>query len=1090
MGAQRREDRPVEDASASAPPESLASLSAPPEPVTMSLSPAGTTSLPTAPIAAPPSPSTSPLARWDRYELLEPLGQGGMGAVYKARDRRLGRIVALKFIRGVDPHAIPRFLQEARAQARIDHPHVCKVYEAGEVEGQSYIAMQLVPGQRLDQAARDMSLPEKVQVMKTVAEAMHEAHKLGIIHRDLKPSNILVERTADGRLHPVVLDFGLARESPDGHGLTVTGEVMGTPAYMAPEQARGEVRSLDRCTDVYSLGATLYELCTGAPPFGGRSAMEVMLQVMHEEPRPPRALAPHLPVDLETLVLKCLEKNPVERYPSARALAEDLGRYIEGEPILGRPPSLLHRLRRRARRHRALVAVSAVSLACIALVGAFGVRAALSARAERRAAAERVRRGEQLGQDVKEIEWFLRLAYTLPLHDTTAEQRLVRERMADLGRRHGQGAGSEGAVRYALGRGHLALHDYASAREALAGAVASGFDAPELHFALGRALGELYHEALEDLRRRGEPGWREGRKRELEAEYLAPALRALERCRGHRLESPHYLEGLIAFYRQQYDAAFEHAARAAAETPWLYEARKLEGDVGTARALAALERGAYDEARAGFQEAIGRYRRAGEIGRSDAAIYEALAEAWWQAAELDRRQGRPMDEALGQALAASEQAIQAAPARASGHTRKAWVLFSRVRSPSGPANKAALIDAWIATATRATELDPRDVLALDMLGNGYLQRGNREWSRGDPLPWWDRAQASFQRALAIQENYPWGHNDLGIVHRYRGSYQQRGGQDPRAEYALARESYEKALAIDPRYLYACTNAIDVDNVIAEYEGALGLDPAQETRAAEATGERCLAIDPNFFSVLNNLALAELLQAQYLLSAGADPMAALGRAFSYLDRSVRINPAHATALLYQALGWHLEARHHLDAGQDPSAAIAEGERALAGAYRLEPQCTDCDIGAARLAQVAAAWARRHGRPGRPRLLQALAAARRAVAASPTYPDAAEALAAVYQALAEELLPRPAPAEVAAGLAQAEHVLARNMRSAHAHALRGRLLLVRAEAASRGEGQRAAAREAQVALGRALELNPLLRREHGEAMKRAEALVKGP
>ncbi|HZI03106.1 MAG TPA: serine/threonine-protein kinase, partial [Archangium sp.] len=338
--------------------------------------PPGVATLTVEPQAASPAPLLAATGRgeessgsgWDRYELLELLGRGGMGEVYKARDRRLGRTVALKFIRGADPARAMRFLQEARAQARIEHPHVCKVYEVGEVGGKAYIAMPLIGGQRLDQAATSMSLPERVQVMREVAGAVHEAHRLGVIHRDLKPSNIMVERGEDGRLFPVVMDFGLAYEMTQGHGLTESGALMGTPSYMAPEQARGDVRNIDRRSDVYSLGATLYELLTGVVPFTDSTVVGTLAKVLHEEPSALRKHVPQLDSDLETIVLKCLSKEPGQRYASARALAEDLGRYIDGEPILGQRPSLLYRLRRYARKHRTLVAVSGLFLASIVVL--------------------------------------------------------------------------------------------------------------------------------------------------------------------------------------------------------------------------------------------------------------------------------------------------------------------------------------------------------------------------------------------------------------------------------------------------------------------------------------------------------------------------------------------------------------------------------------------------------------------------------------------------------------------------------------------------------------------------------------------------
>ncbi|HZI16146.1 MAG TPA: protein kinase, partial [Myxococcus sp.] len=572
-----------------------------------------------------------PLPRWERYELGALLGRGGMGEVYEAKDRRLGRTVALKLVRGADPERVMRFLQEAKAQARIDHPHVCKVYEVGHVDGRDYIAMQFIGGSRLDKAAQGMSLPEKVQAMREVAAAMHEAHRLGVIHRDLKPANILVERHEDGRLFPVVTDFGLAHEASFEHGLTRSGAVLGTPAYMAPEQARGDTRAIDRRSDVYGLGATLYELLTGEPPFSDATVLGTLSKVLHEDPVPPRSRVPHLPADLETIVLKCLSKDPDGRYASARALAEDLGRYMDGEPILGRRTPLLERLRRKARKHRALVAVSAVSLVSILVLSGVGARSWLQARATQQQSEGRARLAGQLGQQVKDLEWLLRAATLAPPHDTTREQGLVREHMAKLSAQpHGLGPQGDALVHYALGRGHLALQELDRAYEALTRAQALGLDSPELHHALGRVQGEQYRRALEHARRSGGPEWVASQQRELEARYLQPALQALERSRGQELESPELLEGLIALYRGQHDEAARSATLAMERAPWLFEPRKLAGDVAQARAMALLERGEYEAARTGFAEAERLYGKAAELGRSDARAYEALAETWLQ----------------------------------------------------------------------------------------------------------------------------------------------------------------------------------------------------------------------------------------------------------------------------------------------------------------------------------------------------------------------------------------------------------------------------------------------------------------------------
>jgi len=307
-------------------------------------------------------PALPKLPQSDRYEVVELIGVGGMGKVYKAFDRKLKRHVALKFLRATDAALERRFLQEAQAQARVDHQNVCQVYEVGRIGEDPYIAMQYIEGKTLREAARDLALGAKLFLMRDIAEAVHAAHALGLVHRDIKPANILVEKG----LRPFITDFGLARDL-QAPGDTVQGALLGTPQYMAPEQAKGDLKNLDARTDVYGLGATLYDALTGRPPFDGGSHLQILYKMLHEDPPPPRKHAPELPADLESVVLKCLEKEPQRRYQSAHELAEELQRVIDGEPVKAHPPSLFDRGWRKVRRNKALSATLA-TLALVVLV--------------------------------------------------------------------------------------------------------------------------------------------------------------------------------------------------------------------------------------------------------------------------------------------------------------------------------------------------------------------------------------------------------------------------------------------------------------------------------------------------------------------------------------------------------------------------------------------------------------------------------------------------------------------------------------------------------------------------------------------------
>jgi serine/threonine-protein kinase len=370
--------------------------------------------------AVAPAPPTAGLPQVPGYKVEAVLGRGGMGLVYKARHLRLGRTVALKMLLAgayAGPHERARFQREAEAVASLRHANIVQVYDVGDHEGRPYFTMEFVEGGSLAHKLAGTPQPARqaAALALTLAEAVHVAHRGGIVHRDLKPANVLL--TADDT--PKISDFGLARRLEGEAGPTQSGVLIGTPSYMAPEQAEGRARVIGPATDVYALGAILYESLTGRPPFRAETAGETVLQVIHQEPASPSRLNAKVPRDLETICLKCLRKEPESRYASAAALADDLRRFGEGRPIQARPLGWAGRFWRWCRRKPAAAALVAMALALVGLT--LGSLLWLEAQqAERRAEIAR-----QEGRTWQAVETALEQAAALQAQDRWQEAKAV-----------------------------------------------------------------------------------------------------------------------------------------------------------------------------------------------------------------------------------------------------------------------------------------------------------------------------------------------------------------------------------------------------------------------------------------------------------------------------------------------------------------------------------------------------------------------------------------------------------------------------------------------------------------------------------------
>ncbi len=555
---------------------------------------------------------------------------------------------------------------EARVQGRMEHPHICKVYEVGEIYGKQYIAMQLVTGKTMVENVSRLSLKQKVQIMIYVSEAVHAAHQMGVIHRDIKPTNILVAPTDSGELVPYVTDFGLARELTTP-GMTSTGMVMGTAWYMAPEQARGDVRILDARCDIHALGATLYEFLAGKPPFEGDNSLDVLVKVINEEAKPVRYHNPQIPVELETIVQKCLQKEPSRRYETAAALAQDLNRFLEGEPILARPVTWSHRAYKRVKKYPIISGLLAAAFVAVITIALFAAWTWLRAQSQAKLANE-------FEQEIRYMEDTARHAYTEPLHDIRKEEAVVEQRLSAIEKRIQEAGGAaEGPGNFAMGRGYMALYRYPEARTHLEKAW-SEYRIPRVAFALGLTLGLMYPREIDRANRIPDKQAKEQKKAEIDKEFKQPALQLINEG-SSAIEAPEFVEGLICFLDKRYSEALQKTQIAFQRQPWFFEAKKLEADILRAMANESREVGDTKKAIDHYEKAETAYHEALRKGSSYALGYGSLCALGYDWTTLMiYSTGVPDEQILKKSVEACNNSLKVNPDRPEAYIAKCALM--------------------------------------------------------------------------------------------------------------------------------------------------------------------------------------------------------------------------------------------------------------------------------------------------------------------------------------------------------------------------------------------------------------------------------
>lgn len=814
-------------------------------------------------------------------ELKGPLGSGGMGEVHRAWDRTLERAVAVKFFLGAAPREAERLLLEGRLQARVDHPHVVRVLDAGELDGRACLVLQLVEGRSLAELAATFSVEQRVELVRQAALGIHAAHLEGVIHRDVKPANILVEQGASPP-RALVTDFGLARG--DEAGLTRSGLAAGTLGFISPEQLSGG--PIGFASDVYGLGATLFAVLAGHPPHALAPAAtptteepsDVLRRVLEAKVHLPRAF----PRPLARIVAKAMEKSPGARYESADALAADLARFQRGEPVSARPRSLAGRALDWRRRNRALARAS--SVAAVALVASLGWTE-WSARVAATEALEAARLGA-LGEA---MEAELRMEYLSPPHDLRPALKRVREQVEAL---RPQAARGGGPANHALGKGLELLGDVDGARAAYERAWAKGFRVPAVAEGLGKTLGEQYRQALQRANETLEPQARERRMSTLRAELRDPAIAYLASANSAGWRSG-LLRASIALLEGDSAAARARADDVLAVEPGRYEALVLVAETHLQEAGRQVSDGSLDSAVVQADRAAELLLDAARWGRSDPTIARALARA--------------------RVLRVSALAVQAKLSKE---------------------ELAAAIDA----VAKATALLGEDPTVLRIQGDFLLrQTPHVSVTAPDELPLLAHQAAEVFRRLQALEG-PDVRNLCGqaFAHYFEAFDLQRQGADSRAviDEGLAVLDMTVARAPSDPEVYRAKSWLF--SLRAEELSAAGKPAEQALRQGVEAGEEVIRLGGRgTATVKRNIGAGRIRLGMEAWRAGRDPRPEMTRGIALLEEAVEALPGRVPLAMEAAIGHTLVADVLLSMGDDGWPHFERGLEILRGQLATQP-----------------------------------------------------------------------------------------------------------------------------------------------------------
>lgn len=906
-----------------------------------------------------------------RFTELTLRGVGSTGSVYRAWDPLLERWVALKIVHGVDTKTSLRILREARAQAQLEHPNICRVYEVLRDGERAVIAMQFVEGRPIDEVTHELVGDDLLRTFAKIADALAAAHRHGLVHGDVKPGNILVERR-NGYPHPIVVDFGLARRRQEDASARESA-VRGTPAFMAPEQIISERRdTIGPATDVYGLTATLYEAVVGEPPHVGRNVAETLVRVVRDRPRSPRDVRPEISRDLEAVLLKGLAFEPADRYTTASDLATDLKRIVEGQPVAARPAGPWKRLLASVRRHPNRWLVGAL----IALATAAGLQIWL----QRERGTARVALAQRFGRQVEDAASRLRYAALLPLHDVSTERAATEREITSVAEQmRGLGQVAEAPGSYALGMAFLALGREETAREHLLRAWTLGERTPEVASGLGRAFGALYESALLDLQRPGSAADPTGIE-QARAELLEPARKFLREASAG--SSDPYLDALLAFYEERWEDAGRQARAAQGREATHREAVQLEAEAVAAQADVAALSGDVASAREGFERARRLYAELLARVPSDAGLWTAACLLESRRANRVAEAGIPEPEWLEQAMALCRNALRVDPA-----FPDAWIVQARAHWVDGQLRQRRgdsplpAVEAGLASAARGAELEPRATSAHSIASGLYRLRATWQSAHGeDARPALLGAVTEARRAIQLQPGLAAPYNNLGTA-LYFLALEVAEPVESRQHLDAAIRAFERCAELAPRLAACHVNLGNSWKELAEREITKGGDPALLLHKAILAFEAALPLNPTYAPLQNNLGNVHLTLAQQQMKRGDDPTAALDRAEGHYRKALDLRERYALAALNVGIAERMRAEAQLAAGRPVEAAIDAARKALELAEQWNAEDADAPLERTRVELIALKGKFGNGAETRRRAEAALARAERIQPNSP-------------------------------------------------------------------------------------------------------------